>query len=69
MTKSVDTTLHRSLTNQGWMKTDQVAKYLGTSENNVRNMVYKGQLSARKFGGRLYFKREQIDYAIETEGV
>ncbi len=57
-----------SLKIQGWMRTDQVANYLGTSPNNVRNMVYKCQLFPKRFGGRWYFKREDIDHLIETEG-
>ncbi|MBX3021999.1 MAG: helix-turn-helix domain-containing protein [Bdellovibrionales bacterium] len=62
------TTLESSLKTQGWMCTDQVAAYLGTSPNNVRNMVYKGQLTPRKFGGRWRYKRDEIDHLIETEG-
>ena len=61
-------TLDSSLTIQGWMKTDQVADYLGTSPNNIRNMVYKNQLLPKKFGGRWYFKRVEIDSLIEMEG-
>ena len=61
-------TLSSSLTIQGWMRTEHVADYLGTSQNNVRNMIYRGLLSPRKFGGRLYFKREEIDHLIETQG-
>lgn len=61
-------TLNSSLTIQGWMKTDQVANYLGTSPNNIRNMIYKDQLVPKKFGGRWYFKREDIDILIEMEG-
>lgn len=57
-----------SLTNQGWFRTNQVAKYLGTSPNNIRNMVYKGHLKPRKFSGRWYFKRSEIDHLIETKG-
>jgi len=60
--------LNSSLTIQGWMKTDQVANYLGTSQNNIRNMIYKEQLVPKKFGGRWYFKREDIDILIEMEG-
>lgn len=61
-------TLSGSLKIQGWMKTDQVANYLGTSPNNIRNMIYKCKLTPRKFGGRWYFKRAEIDHLIETEG-
>jgi excisionase family DNA binding protein len=62
-------TLDGSLTIQGWMRTEHVADYLGTSQNNVRNMIYRGLLSPKKFGGRLYFKREEIDHLIEAQGV
>ena len=54
-------------TESGWMRTDQVAVYLSTSPNNIRNMVYKGLLLPRKFGGRWLFKREEIDHLIEAE--
>jgi excisionase family DNA binding protein len=57
-----------SLKNQGWMKTEQVAEYLGTSSSNIRNMVYRCRLFPKKFGGRWYFKREDIDHLVETEG-
>jgi excisionase family DNA binding protein len=56
-----------SLKSQGWMKTEQVADYLGTSSNNIRNMVYRSRLFPKKFGNRLYFRREDIDHLIETE--
>lgn len=51
-----------------WMKTKQVATYLSTTPTNIRNMVYKGYLIPRKVGGRLYFKKTEVDYLIETEG-
>lgn len=54
----------RRLSGQGWLKTDQVAIYLGTSPNNIRNMVYRLKLFPRKFMGRWYFNREEIDQLI-----
>ena len=61
--------LKGSLTTKEWMKTDQVAEYLSTSKCNVRNMVYKGLLFPKKFNGRLYFKKSDIDLLIQAEGV
>lgn len=56
------------LTGQGWMKTGQVAIYLGTSPNNIRNMVYRLKLFPKKFMGRWYFNREEIDQLIMAGG-
>ncbi|WP_415062090.1 helix-turn-helix domain-containing protein [Bdellovibrio sp.] len=52
------------LERQGWMKTDQVAEYLGTSPNNVRNMIYRNYLRPKRYAGRWYFNREEIDRLI-----
>lgn len=49
---------------QGWMKTDQVAEYLGTSPNNIRNMIHRNYLKSKKFGGRWYFNKEEVDRMI-----
>lgn len=57
-----------TLARQGWIKTDQVADYLGTSPNNIRNMIYRGHLFPKKFHGRWYFKKEDIDFIIEGSG-
>ncbi len=51
-----------------WMKTNEVAKYLITSPNNVRNMVYRGLLSPRRFNGRLYFSTAEVSRLIDLKG-
>lgn len=48
-----------SLTTE-WMKTNEVAEYLKTSPNNVRNLVYKSYLNPKKFMGRLYFCKSEV---------
>lgn len=49
-----------------WLRSEDAAKYLRTSVGQIRNMVYRGQLKARKFRNRLYFKRRELDMVIET---
>jgi excisionase family DNA binding protein len=52
-----------------WLTTGEVAFYLGTSEGAVRNLVYRGVLRPKSFGGRGYrnlFKREELDRIIEA---
>jgi len=52
--------------NQIWMTTEETAKYLRRSVGSIRNMVYRGQLKARKFLGKLYFKRRELYELIES---
>lgn len=49
-----------------WMTTEEAASYLRRSVNALRILVCRGKLRARKFGGRLYFKRQELDEAIES---
>jgi excisionase family DNA binding protein len=48
-----------------WFTTAEAAAYLGRSEGAVRNLVYRGKLITRKFGGRIYYSRDELDRAIE----
>lgn len=52
--------------NGKWLRTKDVAHYLGTTEGGIRNMVYRGQLIPRKFNGRCYFAVADIDRQIEA---
>lgn len=52
--------------NQAWMTSEEAAKYLRRSVGQVRNMVWRRQLRARKYCRRLYFKRLELDKAIES---
>lgn len=44
-----------------WMNSDEASAYLNTSVGSIRNMVYRGQLSAKKLGNRLKFKKSDLD--------
>lgn len=54
------------LDNLIWMSTKEAALYLRRSVNSIHILVSRGQLKARKFSNRLYFKRDELDYLIET---
>jgi hypothetical protein len=62
---AADTKL-RSLKFKRWLRTDEVALYLGTTCDGVKNKVYRGQLIRHKYHGRNYYDREEIDRGIET---
>ena len=49
-----------------WLTTEEAALYLRKTTNAIRIMVFKKILKARKFRRRLYFKKEELDAAIET---
>lgn len=55
--------------NLKWLKSEDAAKYLRTSVGQIRNMVYRGQLKARKFQNRLYFKRRELDFLLEASRI
>lgn len=56
----------RSLKIKRWLKTEEVALYLGSSREAVKKLYQRGRLTANKFCGRLYFDREQLDRLIEN---
>ena len=49
-----------------WMTTNEAAAYLSKSTNAIRTAVCRGDILARKFKRRLYFKRSELDNLIET---
>lgn len=51
---------------KGWMTCDETAAYLGRTRNAVWLLVSRGLLVKRKWNGRLYFKRTEIDRLIES---
>ena len=55
----------RSLKIKRWLRTDEVALYLGTSPGAIRNMVMRKQITPKKCFGRNYFDRDEIDSLIE----
>lgn len=56
----------RSLIIKRWLRTDEVGLYLGMTSGAVRVMAHRGQLKPRKYCGRNYFSREEIDGLIEA---
>ena len=49
-----------------WMTSEEAAKYLRKTVGALRVMVCRGQIHARKFHRRLYFRRLELDRLLET---
>jgi excisionase family DNA binding protein len=49
-----------------WMTTKEAAFYLRKTSNAIRLLVFKGDLKARKYKRRLYFKKDELDTLLET---
>lgn len=49
-----------------WLSTEEAARLLRRSSHALRQLVYKGKIRPRKYGGRLYFKRSELNDLIET---
>lgn len=49
-----------------WLTTEEAAVYLRKSSHAIRQMVYKSKIIARKFNGRLYFKKDELHALIDT---
>jgi excisionase family DNA binding protein len=60
--KSAQTLFDNSI----WLTTEEAAAYLRKTTHALRQMLYKGKLPARKFHGRLYFKKAEIHSVIDT---
>lgn len=52
--------------NLTWLRSEDAAKYLRTSVGQIRNMVHRKQLKARKFQNRLYFNRRELNALLDT---
>jgi hypothetical protein len=52
-----------------WLRTSELAHYLGTTEGSIRNMVYRGQLVPRRFNRRNYFSVHEVDKLIEASRI
>ena len=52
--------------NLEWLTTAETAVYLRKSKDAIRQMVCRGQLRARRFHRRLYFKRLELDLTLDT---
>ena len=49
-----------------WLTIEETAHYLRRSTNAVRILLSRGVLKRRKFAGKLYFKKHELDRLIET---
>ena len=49
-----------------WMTSEEAAQYLRKSVGALRTAVCRGQLDAKKWRRRLYFKRSELDRLLET---
>lgn len=49
-----------------WMTSAETARYLRKTVGALRVMVCRGQLPARKWRGRLYFKRTEVDALLDS---
>lgn len=56
----------RSLTVKRWLRTDEVALYLGTTKEAIKKMRQRRKLIPQKFEGRLYYDRLVLDGRIEN---
>ena len=62
-TSEPSTTLFNNLI---WLTTDEAAFFLRKSTHALRQMVYKVKIQAKKFSGRLYFRKDDLHALIET---
>ncbi len=49
-----------------WLTTEEAVQYLRKNTNAIRILVHRGILRARKFRGRLYFRKDELCALIET---
>ncbi len=52
--------------NLTWLTTKETAFYLRKTVNAIHILVNRRKLKARKFGNRLYFKKSELNFLIET---
>lgn len=60
---SAETTFFDNLV---WMTSEEAARYLRKTIGALRVMVCRGQIHARKFRRRLYFRRIELDRMLEN---
>jgi excisionase family DNA binding protein len=49
-----------------WMTSAEAAHYLRISTNALRVAVCRGQINARRFRRKLYFRKNELDRMLET---
>ncbi len=51
-----------------WLSTSQAARFLKVSENALRIMVYRGQITTHKLGRRLRFRLQDCRALLSPKG-
>ena len=49
-----------------WLNSEEAARYLRKTVGALRTAVCRGQIAARKWRRRLYFKRKELEALIEN---
>lgn len=49
-----------------WMNSEEAAFYLRMTVGALRTAVCRGQIKAKKFQRRLYFKRKDLDFLLDN---
>ncbi len=49
-----------------WLTTEEAASFLRKTSHALRQLTYKGKIRPRKFCGRLYFKKSELNELIDT---
>lgn len=52
--------------NLKWITVKETAIYLRRSYGAVKNLIYRGKIRVRKFCGRVYVNRIELDRQIEA---
>ena len=65
MTMNFSRTSLFEISDEGWLSTNDVAKFLSTSPNAVRIMVCRGKLNAHRIGGRLKFRKSDCNALLK----
>lgn len=52
--------------NRIWLSTSEAARYLNKTKNAIWILVCRGFLIKRKWQGRLFFKKSELDNLLET---
>lgn len=51
----------------GWLKSNEAAEYLGLTTQNLRMLVYRGMLKPNYLGSRYRFKKSYLDSVINNK--
>lgn len=52
--------------NLKWMTVKEAAIYLRRTEGAMKNLIYRGKVRVRKWAGRVYVNRQELDSSIES---